>query len=520
MDFSMPVSNPQDSQKIFISLQGISKKFPGVLANDNIDLDIYRSEIHALLGENGAGKSTLMKILYGFYRADSGVILYKGNPYSIRSPQEARTIHIGMVFQDLNLIPALSVAENIALFLPDLPAILKTKEIANRISEISKRYNLEVDPHALVSQLSIGEQQKVEILKLLLSNARLLILDEPTRVLAPHEVDALFEVLDRLRKDGYAIVLITHKMKEVLSCADRITVLRKGQVAGAVLRSDINENDLIELMFSKKINALQVEQKEKTNLTGTPLLELRAVSTSDDVSTSLKNINLKIYPGEIIGVAGVSGNGQKEFGDLVLGMAKCSSGVKLLDGIEVTDLSIQRTRKSGVAFVPEDPLAMASVPFMSVLENFSLTNTWRYAKRSGLTMDWTAVKADAENILANLGFDVPLYALAKTLSGGNLQRMVIAREMSHQPRLIVASYLTRGLDVQSTLAARRALLKASDEDAGVLLISEDLDELFLLSDRLIVLFQGEIVGTFTPTETDFYEIGHLMTGSEVHYAQQ
>ncbi len=253
----MPESHPSDSQKIYISMQGISKNFPGVLANDDVNLDIYYSEIHALLGENGAGKSTLMKILYGFYRADSGEIIYEGKPYTIRSPQDARAIHIGMVFQDLNLIPALSVAENIALFLPDLPVILKTKEIAARISEISKRYNLEVNPHALVSQLSIGEQQKVEILKLLLSDARLLILDEPTRVLAPHEVDALFEVLDRLREDGYAIILITHKMKEVLSNADRITILRKGSVAGSLLRSEVDENVLIELMFAKKISGLE-----------------------------------------------------------------------------------------------------------------------------------------------------------------------------------------------------------------------------------------------------------------------
>ncbi len=271
----------------------------------------------------------------------------------------------------------------------------------------------------------------------------------------------------------------------------------------------------------KRFLGSNVSPKEQTTQTGKPLLELRAATTTEDGSKiSLKDINLKIYPGEIIGVAGVSGNGQKELGDLVLGMATCTSGAKVLDGDTVTRLSIHRTRKNGVSFVPENPLSMASVPFMTVLENFSLTNTWRYAGWAGLSMDWKAVKADAQKSLASLGFEVPLYVPAKTLSGGNLQRMIIAREMSHQPRLIVASYLTRGLDVQSSLAARRALLQARDEGAGVLLISEDLEELFLMSDRLIVLFQGEIVGTFTPAETNFYEIGHLMTGSEVHYAQQ
>jgi simple sugar transport system ATP-binding protein len=520
-EISMADSHTQDSQTIYISMQGISKRFPGVLANDNVDLDIYNAEIHALLGENGAGKSTLMKILYGYYRADEGRILYQGKPYSTSSPLDARAIQIGMVFQDLNLIPAMSVAENIALFLPDLPAILKTKEIAARITEISKRYNLEVEPDALVSQLSIGEQQKVEILKLLLSDARLLILDEPTRVLAPHEVDALFSVLNRLREDGYAIVLITHKLKEVLACSDRITVLRKGHVAGSLLRSEADENKLVELMFAKRISTLQVAHKPERGQTSEPLLELRAAGTrGEGAETSLKDIDLKIYPGELVGVAGVSGNGQKELGDLVLGMTNCTSGVKLLEGQDMTNMSINDTRKSGVVFVPENPLAMASVPFMTVLENFSLTNTWRYARQAGMNIDWPAVEADARNSLENLGFDVPLYAPAKTLSGGNLQRMVIAREMCHQPRLIVASYLTRGLDVQSTLAARKALLQAREEGAGVLLISEDLEELFLLSDRLIVLYQGEIVGTFAPTETDIYEIGHLMTGSEVHYATQ
>ncbi len=502
-------------------MRGISKQFPGVLANDNIDLQIYCSEIHALLGENGAGKSTLMKILYGFYRADSGQILHKGIPYKIHSPHDARAIHIGMVFQNLNLIPALSVAENIALFLPDLPAILKTKEIAERITEVSKRYNLHVDPNALISQLSIGEQQKVEILKLLLSDARLLILDEPTRVLAPHEVDALFKVLCKLREDGYAIILITHKMKEVLDYADRITVLRNGRVAGYLPGRDADENRLVELMFAKKVSALQITHDLDRDKAAMPILELHAAGTrGEGAETSLKDIDLKIYPGEIVGVAGVSGNGQKELGDLILGMIACSSGERLLDGEEISHLSIRETRKRGVVFIPENPLAMASVPYMTVLENFSLTNTWRYARYGGLLMDWDSVQADAESILAKLGFELPLYLPAKTLSGGNLQRMIIIREMCHQPRLIIASYLTRGLDVQSTLAARRALLQARNSSAGVLLISEDLEELFMLSDRLIVLFNGEIVGSFTPSETDIFEIGHLMTGAKVQYATQ
>lgn len=513
--------HPETTQTPFISMRGITKAFPGVVANDQIDLDIYNSEVHALLGENGAGKSTLMKILYGFYRADSGQILLNGEPITIRSPHDARKVHIGMVFQDFTLIPAFSVAENIALFLPDLRSVLNLKEVNSRINELSERYNLQVDPEAMVSQLSIGEQQKVEILKLLLSNERLLILDEPTRVLAPHEVKALFRVLDSLRKDGYTIILITHKLKEVLECADRITVLRNGRVAGTLSRSEASEDKLVSMMFAKQLSGLRIGQKAVRDEAVSPLLELREVETrGEGAETSLKGINLRVYPGEIVGVAGVSGNGQKELGDVVLGMTKCISGTKLLYGKDFTNISIQKTRKSGVAFIPENPLTMASVPFMTVLENISLTNTWRYARLGGFALDWQAVKADAEKTLKKLGFSFSLYLPAKSLSGGNLQRMVVVREMTHDPRLIIASYITRGLDVQSAIAARQALIQASESGAGVLLISEDLEELFALSDRLIVLYGGKIVGAFKPEETNILEIGYLMTGSEAQHVAQ
>lgn len=513
----MPIpSNKEELARPLFSMCGISKTFPGVRANDQLDLDIYASEIHALLGENGAGKSTLMKILYGFYRADSGQILYQEQPVVIHSPHDARALQIGMVFQDFNLIPAMSVTENIALFLPHVPAVLDLKDVNQRILEVSQRYDLQVDPHAIVAQLSIGEQQKVEILKLLLADARLLILDEPTRVLAPHEVRTLFKVLDNLRKDGYAIIMITHKMREVLECADRITVLRGGRVAGSLLRVEASEEKLVALMFEKKLIALQSAHRQAAEQATTPLLELRGVRTQGEgAETSLQDIDLDIFAGEIVGVAGVSGNGQKELGDLVLGMIRCSQGRKLLFGRDFTNQTIQQVRRSGVSFIPENPLSMAIAPFMTVLQNMALTKTWRYARAGGLHMDWQAVKTDAEAMVQRLGFSFPFYVTARSLSGGNLQRMVIVREMAHNPRLIIASYLTRGLDVQSTLAARQTLIQARDGGAGVLLISEDLDELFSISDRLIVLYAGRIVGAFKPEDTDVYAVGHLMTGSEV-----
>jgi simple sugar transport system ATP-binding protein len=502
-----------------ITLLGITKAFRGVPANDHIDLDIYGAEIHALLGENGAGKSTLMKILFGFYKADSGEIRLGGQTISIHSPRDARAARIGMVFQDLNLIPAFSVAENIALFLPDLKAILNPQKIDQRINEVSRQYGLEVNPKALVSQLSIGEQQKVEILKLLLSDARLLILDEPTRVLAPHEVTALYSILDNLRKDGYAIVLITHKMKEVLDCADRITVLRGGRVAGTLLRREATEEKLLTMMFEKELSGLKVRPTSTDVQAVSPVLALCNVDThAEGAGISLQDINLRIYPGEIVGVAGVSGNGQKELCDVVLGMEHAIHGEKLLFGKNLTHRSVQSMRQSGVSFIPENPLQMASVPFMTVLENMALTGTARYARRGGFSMDWQAVRTDVDETTKRLGFSVNFYTIARSLSGGNLQRMIILREMMHDPRLIVASYLTRGLDVQSTLAARQALVQARENGAGVLLISEDLDELFTLSDRLLVLYGGKIVGEFKPCETDIYSVGHLMTGSEVQHA--
>lgn len=496
-----------------LEMKGICKRFPGVLANDRIDLKIYQSQIRALLGENGAGKSTLMKILYGFYRMDQGSILFNGKEVQIKSPADARDLNIGMVFQVLNLIPAMSVLENIALFLKDLPMVYKQADLKNRINSFSKLYGLEVNPDTLVSHLSIGEQQKVEILKLLLSDAKVLILDEPTRVLAPHEIEGLFTVLQRLRNDGYAIVLIAHKLREVLSCADVITILRAGKVAGEISREDATEEKLIRMMFDKQLSS-QIDRKqiERPDL---PVLELATVCTrSDGSAVSLTNIDLKVFPGEIVGVAGVSGNGQRELCDVILGMEKVVAGKKYLEGKDYSNASARETRDFGTGFIPENPLTMATVPYMSVLENMAISRSGHYSLRGGLGMDWKKVRQDTQNSLEKFGFTFTYYVPAKSLSGGNLQRLIIAREMLEDPKLIIASYLTRGLDVQSTVVARQELMQARNSGAGVLLVSEDLEELFSLSDRLIVLFEGCVVGEFKPAETDYYQIGYLMTGSK------
>ena len=507
----IPSPNPP-----LLTLRGITKSFPGVLANDHIDLDVFAGEIHALLGENGAGKSTLMKILFGFYKADAGEIRIEGKRAAIRTPRDARASRIGMVFQDLNLIPAFSVAENIALFLPDLKQVIDPKWIEERIGEVSRQYDLQVNPRTPVSQLSIGDQQKAEILKLLLSDARILILDEPTRVLAPHEIDALYRVLDNLRKDGYAIILITHKLQEVMNFADRITVLRGGKVAGSILRAEADQKKLIGMMFDKTIADVQRPPRVAAPDVSLPVLELRGITTaSDGAGMELKSISLKIHPGEIVGVAGVSGNGQKELAELVLGIEAVREGKKLLFGKDATTWSAGKLRAEGVAFIPESPLQSAVVPWLPILPNSILTRTSAYARRGGFSLDWAQARKDLSESYHRLGFPLPnFFAQAKSLSGGNLQRMIIAREMAFPPRLILASYLTRGLDVQSAVAARQALVEARQSGAAILFISEDLDELFTLSDRLVVLFEGSIVREFNPAETNSYEIGLLMTGAK------
>jgi len=497
-----------------LSLRGITKQFPGVIANDHVDLDVLPGQVHALVGENGAGKSTLAKILYGFYRADAGEVRVDGLPRQIRSPQDARRLGIGMVFQDFAQVPALTVAENIALFLPDLPPILSAARLARRIETTSRRYGLDVDVSAPIWRLSVGERQRVEILKLLLAEARLLVLDEPTRSLAPHEIDALFATFDSLRGDGYAVLFIAHKLREVLACADRITVLRGGRVAGSLTRAEATEGQLVSLMFGGAVSDA-TPRRATPQISGPALLELTDADTAaEGQATSLQAIALTVGRGEIVGVAGVAGNGQRELGDLILGLERCARGGKRLSGEDATRWSVEKVRASGVAFIPEDALGMAAVPTLTAVENMALGDTRSYARAGGLLMDWPAARGDLERALGRLrvalpSFDIPVGAL----SGGNVQRLVLAREIARRPRLIVAFYPTRGLDARSSAAAREVLAGVRDAGGGVLLISEDLDELFSLSDRLVVLFKGRIVADLTPSRTSREEIGHLMTGT-------
>jgi ABC-type uncharacterized transport system ATPase subunit len=504
-----------DAGAPIVALRAIVKRFPNVVANDSVDLDLFPGEVHALLGENGAGKSTLMKILYGFYNADSGSIAVDGKEVRIGSPLDARKLRIGMVFQTFTLIPAMTVAENIALYLPDLPAVLDRQRIASQIAELGGKYHLDVDPDATVREIAIGDQQKIEVLKLLVGRARVLIFDEATRVLAPHEIEALFRIFERLKADGYAIVFITHKMREVLACADRITVMKRGRIAGTIARPEATEAALVALMFGGAMPDEVCQTDGERGARGEPLLELRNVTThAEGQGTSLRDIDLTIRSGEIVGVAGVSGNGQRELGDVILGLVSCSRGQRWIRGVDATSWSAGRIRASGIGFIPEDPLGMGVVPWMTVAQNAALGSVDAYARHGGLSLDWERVQRDIGQSFEELSFE-PLdpWVPVRTLSGGQLQRVVLAREIGRHPKLLVASYPTRGLDVRSAIAARRVLADLRARGGGVFLISEDLDELCGLSDRLLVLHEGAIVGEFLPHEIDRHTIGHLMTDS-------
>ncbi|HEY5000018.1 MAG TPA: ATP-binding cassette domain-containing protein, partial [Usitatibacter sp.] len=446
---------------------------------------------------------------------DSGEILVSGKPVELRSPRDARALGIGMVFQNFMLIPALSVLENIALFLTDLPAIVHRQAVEERIRAFAEKFGLGVDPSAPVRQLSVGDQQKVEILKLLLAEARVLILDEPTKVLAPHEVVELFRVFEALKAEGYAILFITHKIREVLACADRITVMRHGSVARGFGPGEADSETLVATMFGDSgvvrpaDSALAVQRPSAAQ----PILELRAVSSRAAGSeTALSGINFRIEAGEIVGVAGVSGSGQKELGDVILGLRPLAAGSKWLCGEDASSWSIARMRASGVAFIPEDPLAMAAFAGMTVRENLVLGTGRRYWK--GPTVDWRSLEAAMTDSFAALAFPLPrLDSPMSALSGGNVQRAVVAREMAHKPKLILALYPTRGLDVRSAASVRELLLRERDQRHAVLLISEDLEELAEVADRLLVLYGGSVVGEFKRGAWKAEQVGLLMTGA-------
>jgi simple sugar transport system ATP-binding protein len=491
-----------------LEARGIVKRFGTLVAVDHADLAL-RPGVHALLGENGAGKSTLVKILYGYEQADSGEIRLDARPVQVRSPADARRLGIGLVFQQFTLIPALTVAENVALFLPDLPRVLDQRKISGRIREMSERYDLAVDPARRVGTLSLPEQQRVEILRVLLAGARVLIFDEPTSTLPAQEVDALFDVFRRLRNDGYPILFITHKLPEVFALADTVTVMRRGAVVDTVAIADVNEEQLVQMMFGETPATVH---SGEAHTTGATVLSL-AAATCVGEGRPLIDLNLSIAAGEIVGVAGVAGNGQRELADAIVGVSRIKRGQRLLLGADATRWSVRRIRDAGVAYVPERALAEELIWNMTLEENVALGSPRRYSRFGGLALDHRGLKKDFSGRLAALGLELPEAShRAGTLSGGNAQRFAVARELARDPKLLVALYPTRGLDVPTAAAVQELLLKARERGCGVLLVSQDLAELTTLSDRLLVMHDARIVADLNPRTADAYEIGGLMTG--------
>ena len=492
-------------------MRGISKRYPGVVANAGIDLDVRRGEIHALLGENGAGKSTLMNILYGLAVPDAGEILLDGEPVTISGPADAIRRGISMVHQHFMLVPVLSVAENILLGEETMagPVFLDQREAERRIRELGQQFGFEIDPNAKVSTLSVGAQQRVEILKALYRQARILVLDEPTAVLTPQETQEIFRVLRRLADEGHSIIFITHKLYEVLAVADRITVIRRGRVVGTRVPADTNEDELAELMVGREVQ-LTVDRGESSP--GAPILRVEGLSVRDDRGhEAVRSVSFDVRAGEILGIAGVAGNGQDELVEAITGLRRPHSGHVYLDGADVTGASPRRLTEAGMAYVPGDRQRFGLVLSFPLHDNLALTRYHRAPLSSGVVRNDAAIERWARQCIQEYDIRAPSHAVAAgTLSGGNQQKAVVAREFSRELRALILDQPTRGLDVGSIEFIHRQAIAKRDAGTAILLVSAELDEVLELSDRVAVIYRGEIVTIGDARSADREEIGLRM----------
>ena len=496
-----------------LEMKHISKSFPGVVANDDISLQLKKGEVHALLGENGAGKTTLMNILFGIYHADRGEVFINNSKVSIASPSHALKHGIGMVQQHFTLVPSFTVAENVILGLKDFGFVIKTKTVESKIKELSEAYGLPVNPRARVWTLSVGERQRIEILKLLYTGAGIIILDEPTAVLTPQESDMLFKAIRKLVSEGSSVIFISHKLDEVLAISDRITVLRGGKVVGTVEREKIDRRGLVRMMVGRDV---LLDQEKPVVETGRAILKIENLNVKNDKDLmSVRDLSLEIRSGEILGIAGVAGNGQRELAEAIYGLRKKVSGRIELDGHELRQGNVAERIRAGLSFIPQDRKTMATCPNLSVMSNLFMKNSiCELVHCSPWKLDGRRMHSKADELIGEFSISTPS---AKTevryLSGGNLQKVVLARELSNEPKVIIAEHPTRGLDIGAMEFVYKSLLSQKERGAAILLLAGELYEIFRLSDRVAVIYEGQIMGYTPPDPSYIEEIGFMMAGA-------
>jgi general nucleoside transport system ATP-binding protein len=494
-----------------LELKNIRKAFGDCVANNDVSLTVHRSTIHAIVGENGAGKSTAMKIVYGFYSPDGGEIHYDGSPVTIRNPHDAIALGIGMVHQHFMLVDTMTVAENIILGAETgTAASLDIDKAVSNIKVLSDELKLEIDPNALIEELSVGQQQRVELLKALYRNADLLILDEPTAVLSPQEVDELFAILRRMKEQGKTIVIITHKLEEVLAISDEVTVMRDGRTVGNVVTSETTTKDLARMIVGRDV-LLRVEKTPAKPEHA--VLEVKGLNVAGKHGLAVDGVTFTVRAGEIVGIAGIEGNGQTELIEALAGLARPSGGGVSFEGKDITNLSARKLKELGIAHIPEDRHKRGLLLNSDLSENLILGVHHREPVASGGFLNRSVIEARVSDIIKN--FDVrpanPELA-ARSLSGGNQQKLIIGREFELDPKLLLVSQPTRGVDIGAIEFIHRKLIEMRDRGRAVLLVSAELEEVTALADRLLVIREGKIVGEVDPKTTSVEEIGLLMTG--------
>ncbi len=495
-----------------LELSKIVKRFPGLTANDHVDFALKKGEVHALLGENGAGKSTLMNIVYGIYKADSGEIKIDGQTVDISSPRRAIEYGIGMIQQHFSLVPSFSVTQNVALGLKELGFKLDLSKIRKRIIEISQKYKIGVDPDAKIWQLSAGEQQRVEIIKLVYVKSKIMILDEPTAILTPQETEGLFQTIQEMTKDGASVIFISHKLKEVMEISNKVTVLRHGKVVGTVKANETNEKDLAKMMVGREV-VLRIEKKPSNPSKDILKIEnLRVIN--DKGLEAVKGINIEVRGGEVLGIAGVEGNGQRELAEALYGMRNYKGKISV-NGVQMRPDNVMDRIKNHVAYIPQDRKADALCGGLPIHQNLFIKAF------SSPVMDFnpfffvpSGLKTPSIKFMEEYSISASSVELeVKFLSGGNMQKVVLAREIGNsRPKFIIAAHPTRGLDVGAEEFVYKTLIDQKEKGAAIILIAGDLYEIFNLSDRVAVLYEGEIIGYSEPDESNLEKIGLMMAG--------